>query len=33
MTSYNIRFVKGNNGEVEEAWLVLPYGAYSAKKK
>jgi CubicO group peptidase (beta-lactamase class C family) len=32
MTSYNIRFVKGIDGQVEEVWLVLPYGAYSAKK-
>ncbi len=32
MANYNVRFVKGPTGQVEEVWLVLPYGAYSAKK-
>jgi len=32
MTSYNVRFTKGMDGQVDEVWLILPYGAYSAKK-
>jgi len=32
MTSYTVRFVKGLDGLVDEVWLILPYGAYSAKK-
>lgn len=33
MSHYTVRFVKNNVDEVLEALLVLPYGAYSAKKK
>ena len=33
MTHYMIRFVKGIGGEIEEALLILPYGAFSATPK
>ncbi len=33
MTHYSVRFVKAPTGRVEEALLVLPYGAFTATRK
>jgi CubicO group peptidase (beta-lactamase class C family) len=32
MASYNVRFVKGVDEQVDEVLLILPYGSYSAQK-
>ena len=32
MTGYTVRFTKGMDGKVDEVWLILPFGAYSASK-
>jgi len=32
MASYTVRFMKGPEGNIEEVWLILPYGAYSAQR-
>ena len=32
MDGYHVRFTKAMDGVVDEVWLILPYGTYSAQK-